>query len=58
MEKVIYENSSSKLVANADGGVVQLTQYINGESVGAISIYYEEVKEINDFVSGLNDETK
>lgn len=56
MEKVIYENQSSKLVANANGGVVELTQYLDGEVIGTISMYYEEAKELNDFIGGLDPE--
>lgn len=54
MEKVIYENYSSKLVANANGGVVELTQYIDGEVIGTVSMYFEEVKEFSDFISELD----
>jgi exopolyphosphatase/pppGpp-phosphohydrolase len=56
MEKVIYENESSKLVADASGGVVNLTQYFDGENVGTVAMYYEEVKELMQFLSTLNDE--
>ena len=56
MEKVIYENESSKLVANASGGVVELTQTLEGEVIGTISMYVEDVKELNNFISGIEDE--
>lgn len=51
MEKVIYENESSKLIAIVDGGVVQLTQTLEGEIVGSISMYIEEAEELNGFIN-------
>lgn len=54
MEKVIYENDSSKLIANASDGVVELTQFFDGEKIGAASMYYEEVKELNEFIIEVN----
>lgn len=54
MEKVIYENESGKLVADASGGVVNLTQYFDGENVGTVSMYYEEVKELTEFLNTLD----
>lgn len=56
MEKVIYNNISSKLVANANGGVVELTQYLDGEVFGTVSMYFEEVKELSDFISEIDEE--
>jgi len=56
MGKVIYENLTSKLVANANGGVILLTQYIDGKVTGEIAMYYEEAKELNDFIGGLDAE--
>lgn len=54
MDKVIYENESGKLTANASGGVVTVTQEIEGEVIGQVAMYYEEVKELHDFISSLN----
>lgn len=51
MEKIIYDNQSSKLVANASGGVVELTQTLEGEVIGTVSMYFEEVKELSDFIN-------
>ena len=56
MEKVIYENQSSKLVVDASGGVVNLTQFFDGENIGTVSMYYEEVKELMEFLSTLSEE--
>jgi hypothetical protein len=56
MEKIVYSNESSKLVANASGGVIELTQFYDGEAIGTVSLYFEEVKELNDFISSLNQE--
>lgn len=56
LEKVIYNNISSKLVANANGGVVELTQYLDGEVFGTVSMYFEEVKELSDFISEIDEE--
>lgn len=56
MEKVIYDNQSSKLVADASGGVVNLTQYLDGELIGTVSMYFEEVKELNDFICVIDAE--
>jgi hypothetical protein len=53
MEKIIYDNLSSKLVADASGGVVNLAQFLDGEIVGNISMYYEEVKDLLDFLNTL-----
>jgi hypothetical protein len=53
MEKVIYENESGKLTASAEGGVVTLTQELQGELIGQVAMYYEEVAELNDFISSL-----
>ena len=55
MEKVIYENESGKLVASASGGVVDVKQEFMGEVVGSIHMFYEEVKELHDFISSLNE---
>lgn len=52
-EKVIYQNESGKLVALANGGVVDLQQYFGGEVIGTVCMYYEEVKELNDFITSL-----
>jgi hypothetical protein len=56
MEKIIYENESSKLVANASGDVVTLTQTIEGEVIGTVSLYYEEAGELSEFIRTLNKE--
>jgi hypothetical protein len=56
MEKVIYENESSKLIAYISGGVVNLTQFFDGESIGTVSMYYEEVSELMGFLSTLSEE--
>lgn len=55
MDKVIYENESGKLTANASGGVVTLTQELEGEVIGSVSMYYEDVQELNDFINSLNE---
>jgi hypothetical protein len=55
MEKIIYENPSSKLVVDASGGVVNLTQFFDGENVGTVSMYYEEVKELVDFLKQVDE---
>ncbi|WP_226035764.1 hypothetical protein [Aquibacillus saliphilus] len=53
MKKVIYKNEYSELVAEADGGVVTLTQYLDSVQDGVISIYYDEVKELNEFITSV-----
>lgn len=56
MEKVIYKNQSSKLVANASGGVVKLTQFLEEEEIGTVSMYFEEVKELTEFINEIDAE--
>jgi len=56
MKKVIYDNENSKIVANASGGVVELTQYLEGEDTGSVSMYYEEVSELMDFLMEIDEE--
>lgn len=53
MEKVVYENEVSKLIAESTGGVTNLIQYYEGEVVGSISVYNEEIMEIAEFVKSL-----
>lgn len=57
MEKKIYENESGKLIANVDGGVINLTQYIEGEIIGAVSMFTSEARELIKFIddNGLDD---
>lgn len=56
MEKVIYENKSSKLVAKAYGGVVELEQSLEGEVIATVSMFYKEVKELKNFIDSLGEE--
>ncbi|WP_176713585.1 hypothetical protein [Pseudobacillus wudalianchiensis] len=56
MEKVIYENQSGKLIAKANGGVVELAQFHDGEAVGTVSMYFEEVKDLNNLISSISEE--
>jgi hypothetical protein len=51
MEKVIYDNQSSKLIANISGDIIELTQYLNGDITGYISLYVDEFRELNLFVN-------
>jgi hypothetical protein len=51
MEKVIYDNQSSKLIANISGDIVELTQYLEGEITGNISLYVDEFRDLNLFVN-------
>ncbi|GIP17800.1 hypothetical protein J40TS1_34420 [Paenibacillus montaniterrae] len=53
MKEVIYDNLSSKLVADATGGVVELKQYFDGEEVGAIFLTAEESKKLGRFLKKL-----
>ena len=50
MEKVIYNNGSSMLVANLSGDLVELTQYLDNEFTGYISVYIDELDELYAFV--------
>lgn len=53
MEKSIYQTQSSKLVTKASGGVVELSQFVDGEMVGSVSLFFEEMFELNDFVATI-----
>lgn len=56
MEKVIYENESSKLIAKYHGDIVQLTQYLGDELIGEVTMFSEEVKEVAAFVDEASKE--
>jgi hypothetical protein len=51
MEKVIYDNQSSKLIANISGDIVELTQYLDGDITGYISLYVDEFRDLNSFIN-------
>lgn len=51
MEKVIYDNQSSKLVAKISGDILELNQTLEGEVIGQISMYLDEARELNSFVN-------
>jgi hypothetical protein len=53
MQKVIYNNESSKLIANYNGGVVEFIQYLDDEIVGMVSMYAEEVTELSEFLNQI-----
>lgn len=56
MEKVIYSNESSGLLAKLDGGVVELTQTLHNEIIGVITMYAEELDDLKKFVDENNTE--
>ncbi|RYI30476.1 hypothetical protein EVU96_08670 [Bacillus infantis] len=51
MEKVISDNGASKLVADVNGGVLAITQYLEGEVIGEVLMYLDELTQINEFVA-------
>jgi hypothetical protein len=51
MEKVIYDNHSSKLVAKISADIIELTQYLDGDVTGYISLYVDEFRDLNNFVN-------
>jgi len=53
VKKVIYDNNSSKLVAETTGGVIELKQSLDDEEVGVIYLTYEEAEELNNFINQL-----
>lgn len=54
VEKVIYKNQSSELVAKESGGVIELIQYYEGEVIGTVFIYHDEAKELVNFINELD----
>lgn len=49
-EKVIYDNGSSRLIANFDGEIVRLDQELEGEMNNQIFLYVDELENVHDFV--------
>lgn len=56
MEKIIYENESGKMVANIEGNVINLTQYRKGESISKVSLFTEEIMELAELISNLEED--
>lgn len=50
MKKVIYQNNAGKLVAETNGGVMDLKQYYDGCFMGQVSLSYEEMDDLKIFV--------
>lgn len=51
MEKVISDNGASKLVVDLNGGVLAITQCLEGEVIGEVLMYLDELHKINEFVA-------
>ena len=56
MEKIIYENEQSKLVAITEGGVVNLTQYVHGGDSSTVVLFEEEIKEVMAFMQEVSEQ--
>jgi hypothetical protein len=48
-KRVIYDNQSSRLIAETDGEIVQLTQELEGIVTGVISLYIDELEKTLEF---------
>lgn len=55
MQKIIYANETSKIIANSSDEVVLLTQYINGEVVGEVPLYVEDFQELKALIVDINE---
>lgn len=53
MEKVIYEDEHTKLIAEATGDIVRIRQYDEGHSTGEVAMYYHELFELVDFIKNV-----
>lgn len=56
MENIIHSNENSSLKASLDSGIVELTQLLEGEIIGVIVLYADELNELNEFVKENNGE--
>lgn len=56
MEKIIHSNENSSLKASLDSGIVELTQVLEGEIIGVVVLYADELNELNQFVKENNGE--
>lgn len=58
-EKVIYNNQLSKVIAEYSGDIITLKQYLDGELIGEVSLYVDELEDALTFVrSETNEQTE
>lgn len=54
--KVIYENGFSSLEVNFDGELIELVQFAEGEQVGYVSLYVDEMEKLIEYTKTLKGE--
>ncbi|WP_176551180.1 hypothetical protein [Bacillus sp. AFS040349] len=53
MEKVIYENDTNILKAKASNEGVLLTELFDGEVIGEVTLFSEEIKELSELINNV-----
>lgn len=53
MKKVIHDNDGCKLIGDVIGGVIELTQYLDGNEVSRLNLNKAEAKELKKFIDQI-----
>lgn len=58
MRKIIYTNEVSELVVETSGDLVEIIQSMEGDEVGRVAIYPEELQNLIGCLKNIEDERK